>query len=41
MFLSIYHGGIERLVTFSRIERAQGRVSSYVRRDIGAIDPVR
>src|SRR5262249_4126511 len=35
------HGGISRLETFARIERAQGRASSKVWSDIGAIDPGR
>src|SRR5262245_3277559 len=39
--LSIVHGGISRLETFARIERAQGRASSKVWSDIGAIDPGR
>ena len=28
MFLSMYHGGMVRVTTFSRIDRAHGRVSS-------------
>jgi hypothetical protein len=32
------HGGIWREVTRVRIERAHGRVSSYVTSDIGAIE---
>ena len=41
MFLSMYHGGIARVTTFSLMDRAHGRASSYVRRDIGAIEPDR
>src|SRR5438552_3733349 len=37
--LSIVHGGISRLETFARIARAQGRASSKVCSDIGAMDP--
>ena len=36
-FLSICHGGISRAATLLRMERAHGRVSSYVMRDIGAM----
>ena len=39
--LSIVHGGISRLTTFVLIDRAQGRASSYVSNDIGAIEPGR
>src|SRR5262245_58364870 len=38
---SMYHGGISRVVTFCLIVRAQGRTSSNVMSDIGAIDPGR
>ncbi len=38
---SMYHGGISRAVTFCRMVRAQGRTSSYVMNDIGAIEPGR
>src|SRR5580700_8666399 len=38
MVLSIAHGGICRAATRCLIERAQGRVSSYVTSDIGAIE---
>src|SRR5215470_16289034 len=38
---SMYHGGISRLATFCLIARAQGRASSYVSSDIGAIAPGR
>src|SRR5262249_46224785 len=34
-------GGICRRTTFSLIDRAHGRASLYVRRDIGAIEPGR
>jgi hypothetical protein len=37
----MYHGGISRLATFTLIERAQGRASSYVNSDMGAIAPGR
>jgi hypothetical protein len=40
-FRSMCHGGISRLATFWRIERAHGRASSNVRSDIGAIAPGR
>src|SRR3989442_13509131 len=36
--LSICHGGIWRVITRSRIALAQGRTSSYVTSDIGAIE---
>src|SRR5213594_2291900 len=36
--LSICHGGIWRVITRSRIAFAQGRTSSYVTSDIGAIE---
>src|SRR5262249_57349550 len=39
--LRIVHGGISRLTTFALIDRAQGRASSNVSKDIGAIDPGR
>src|SRR5262245_3648095 len=39
--LSMCHGGIWRVATRSRIERAQGRASSYVASDIGAMPSVR
>src|SRR5216117_2116842 len=38
-FRSMYQGGISRVDTFCRIDRAQGRASSYVSNDIGAIEP--
>src|SRR5579872_5189552 len=41
MLRSMCHGGIWRKTTFSLIERAQGRASLYVSKDIGAIDPGR
>src|SRR5579883_1013055 len=37
---SICQGGIWRVTTRSRMALAQGRVSSYVTSDIGAIDPL-
>src|SRR5262245_38222513 len=36
--LSICHGGIWRVITRSRIAFAQGRTSSYVTSDIGAME---
>src|SRR5262249_37907878 len=38
---SANQGGVWRLSTFALIDRAQGRASSYVRSDIGAIWPGR
>src|SRR5579862_2978825 len=38
---SICHGGITRVMTFSRIERAHGRASLYVSSDMGAMEPGR
>ena len=37
MVLSRYHGGMSRAATRALIERAQGRASSYVSNDIGAM----
>src|SRR5881396_306584 len=37
-FFSMCHGGISRATTRRLIDRAQGRASSYVISDIGAID---
>ena len=39
--LSMCHGGISRATTLRRMARAQGRTSSYVTSDIGAICPSR
>src|SRR6266852_1449018 len=39
--LSRVHGGISRLTTLALTDRAQGRASSKVSNDIGAIDPGR
>ena len=41
MFLSICQGGISRFTTRFLIDRAHGRTSWYVTRDIGAISPWR
>src|SRR5688500_14414956 len=38
---SANQGGIVLATTFSLIERAQGRASSYVNKDIGATSPAR
>ena len=39
--LSRCHGGMVRVSTRCLIALAHGRVSSYVMRDMGAIDPLR
>ena len=39
MLRSMCHGGISRLVTFWRIDRAQGRTSRKVISDMGADVP--
>src|SRR5262249_31572544 len=41
MFGSMCHGGMLRNRTFSLIAFAHGRASSYVSKDIGAIEPGR
>jgi len=41
MWRSMYHGGISRDDTLALIDRAQGRASWYVSKDIGAMAPGR